>query len=217
MRWRIFFGSSMVSVWFAIRSSVHALNRMHAGSVEFLASDSSGSPRIEAKNYSVYRKPCIWRKNLPFRQGLMFWLVLFHILGISSSQLTNSYFLRKVAQPPNHQSDVVKQLEARHLYDALFSFVVSQINATVSASWQLPRFPKGSGIVPITGIEAKFITTNGTKIVWLVLWNMFCFPIQFWNNNHPNWLYNMFQRGSYTTNQLCPVEIARFLLTVVDL
>ena len=34
---------------------------------------------------------------------------------------------------------------------------------------------------------------------FLVVWNMFMFP--YIGNNHPNWLYNIFQRGRYSTNQ----------------
>ena len=36
--------------------------------------------------------------------------------------------------------------------------------------------------------------------IWLVVWNMFYFPIS-WEFHHPNWRIHIFQRGRYTTNQ----------------
>ena len=36
---------------------------------------------------------------------------------------------------------------------------------------------------------------------WLVVWNMFYFPI-YWVSNHPNWRTHIFQRGGPTTNQI---------------
>ena len=35
---------------------------------------------------------------------------------------------------------------------------------------------------------------------WLVVWNIFYFPI-YWVSNHPNWRTHIFQRGGPTTNQ----------------
>ena len=40
----------------------------------------------------------------------------------------------------------------------------------------------------------------GTMIIWLVVWNMFYFPINI-RNNHPNWRTHIFQRGGPTTTQ----------------
>ena len=37
--------------------------------------------------------------------------------------------------------------------------------------------------------------------IWLVVWNMFYFPI-YWVSNHPNWRTHIFQRGGPTTNQV---------------
>ena len=39
-------------------------------------------------------------------------------------------------------------------------------------------------------------------IIWLVVWNIWIIFPYIWHNN-PNWLSYCFQRGRYTTNQLC--------------
>ena len=48
------------------------------------------------------------------------------------------------------------------------------------------------------GTSSWFIGTSIARC-WLVVWNIFFFH-SVWNN-HPNWLYNIFQRGRYTTKQ----------------
>ena len=40
-----------------------------------------------------------------------------------------------------------------------------------------------------------------SDLIWLVVWNIFYFPI-YWVSNHPNWRNHIFQRGGPTTNQL---------------
>ena len=43
----------------------------------------------------------------------------------------------------------------------------------------------------------KGVFTN----IWLVVWNIFYFPRNIGNVNHPNWRTHIFQRGGPTTNQ----------------
>ena len=47
-----------------------------------------------------------------------------------------------------------------------------------------------------------------SQYIWLVVWNMnFIFP--YIGNNQPNWRTHIFQRGSYTTNQIMWIQLAR--------
>ena len=44
--------------------------------------------------------------------------------------------------------------------------------------------------------------------IWLVVWNIAGLWLSiFWECHHPNWRSHIFQRGRYTTNQLCSMQM----------
>ena len=54
----------------------------------------------------------------------------------------------------------------------------------------------------VTAEPQKWLWSRISKVyIWLVVWNIFYFPI-YWVSNHPNWWNHIFQRGGPTTNQI---------------
>ena len=129
---------------------------------------------------------------------LVVWLPFFIfplILGISSSQLTKSYFSEGW---PNHQPAI-------SIYSMCISNLFLMDSSVPPADHKLPQIPRESLISPFWhGQSWVFLGWNlaplHIKIIWLVVWNIFYFPI-YWVSNHPNWRNRIFQRGGPTTNQ----------------
>jgi hypothetical protein len=60
------------------------------------------------------------------------------------------------------------------------------------------------------GTPHLFVSKNN----WLVVWNHGILWLSiYWECHHPNWRTHIFQRGRYTTNQLCHFSSYHFLIS----